>query len=152
MQGLHADIDSFLLDLDTNFGVMELLDDQELAATGMRDGAVSPPIQPRPSLAGMDDAAIAREAAAMSTAATRLHMDAQHAAELAERARLDMQAHRQDAVKAAKCVSEAQRLPRRMHCARAAVSSRSSCARSSMLVKVGCIWQFRSHSVMHDRI
>jgi hypothetical protein len=105
VQSLHADIDSFLLDLDTNFGIMELMDDADSAVVGGTPAAQHLQVQPRESLAGLDDAEIAREAAATSSAATRFKMAAEHAAHLAERAHTDMQTHRREALRAAECAS-----------------------------------------------
>ena len=104
VQSLHTDVDHFLLDLDTNFGVLELMDDAELAGAA-GPARVQLAAQPLPALANMSNAELTREAAAMATAATRYKLEAEHAACNAERARADMQTLRRDSLRTAECAS-----------------------------------------------
>ena len=104
MQSLHKDIDTLLLDLDTSFGVMELLDDAELLSFCEASKSRAKKHTPKETATPPEDGELTREAAATSAAAARFKVAADEASKLAQRARAEMEARRQDAIYAATCV------------------------------------------------
>lgn len=105
MQNLHSDIDALLLELDSSFGVMELLHDSDLQS--FCDSSQKRSVKTRrvQHTADEHDGHLTREAAATSAAASRFKMAAEQSAQLAARARSEMQARRRDAVTAATCAA-----------------------------------------------
>lgn len=101
-------MDSLLFDLDSSFGIVELLDDDELLDFHNSQNEIA--VQRRLSAneasgATYSDGDIVREAAATSAAAARFEMAAQQAAQLSQRAKQEMDLRRAAAAEAAKYAS-----------------------------------------------
>jgi hypothetical protein len=103
VQNLHSDIDTLLLNLDSGFGIAELVDKAEAVPAPM-SCTLCKQNEPTP-LRELTTAEVAREAAATCAAASRFSMAADDAKKLAERARNEMIKQREDAAKAAAYVS-----------------------------------------------
>lgn len=97
LQALHSDVDNFLLELDTCFGVAELLD-TDTTLSDVRSAQSG-----QQAFTHLTQADISREAAAASTAAARYRLSAGQAAQAAQRARQDMQSCRAASKEAAWC-------------------------------------------------
>lgn len=99
LQALHSDVDHFLLELDTCFGISELVDKE----TDTPSKLAQQDAPAHNAFKHLSQADISREAAAASTAAARFRLSAGQADQAAQRARQEMQLHRASSKDAARC-------------------------------------------------
>lgn len=103
LQDLHTDIDALLLDLDSNFGLAELVDEPAMTPTTADRLRTAASLQDQRPAGELSTAELAREAAATSAAAGRSRAAAAHAAQLMQRARGEMVSDRAKAAASAEC-------------------------------------------------
>ena len=102
---MHTDIDALLLDLDSNFGLAELLDDPSKQPSNSERLRAAASLQDLKPVGELSTEELAREAAATAAAAGRSRAAAAHALQLVRRARADMMSDRAKAAASAEYVS-----------------------------------------------